>query len=436
MKSPLVRRFVAAISLSLGIVVAPLSLHPALADMPRGDAAEHGLSKERLKRVDEVINTHIALGHMSGATALVARDGEVVHFGTYGKQNLETGADTQEDTIYRIYSMTKPITGVAMMMLYEEGKFKLTDPVEMYIPEFKDLQVFAGVNEDGSLKTEPQKQKMTILDLMRHTAGMTYGIFSDTPVDQALRAQMEAGAATVTNQSMLQSMAEVPLLFQPGTRWHYSLSVDVQGALVERLSGMTLGQFFETRIFEPLGMKDTGFWVPNKDMDRFAELYTFSQEGKLVPVPAGGSLSLKQTEDDKPTWESGGGGLVSTTEDYWRFAQMLLDGGEFEGKRLLSETSIDMMRVDHTARYGINMGGLDTQGYGFGLNFGVILDPLKTGTYASVGEYNWGGAAKTLFWIDPAEDLVVIMMTQLLVPSELIDFRSGMRRAVYQAIVE
>ena len=412
---------------------APEQARVATTVLSRTSPESVGLSSERLGRMQAHFQKFVDDGRLAGLTTLVARKGKVAHFETYGMRDMETGDPTKEDTIYRIYSMTKPVTGIAMMMLYEEGHFLLNDPVEKHIPQFKDVKVFAGVNDDGSLKTVPQARKMTIRDLMTHTAGFSYGIFSDTPVDKLYRKAMEEGEQT--NAALIDDLATAPLLFQPGSRWHYSLSVDIQGYLVEKWSGQTLDVFFEERIFKPLGMKDTGFWVPNADKDRFSELYTYSREGKLVPVPPGGDLTLKQTEDDKPVWLSGGGGLVSTTMDYLRFSQMVLNGGTLDGTRLLSPKTVDLMTMNHVSHEALTLGGLGGQGLGFGLDFAVVVDPTKSNSVATRGEYNWGGAANTIFWIDPEEEMVVILMTNIFAGG-MTSWREELRAMVNQAVID
>jgi len=412
--------------LSLSAALMALHLAACGAEQP----ADTGLTfnQQRLARMDDVAKSFVDGKMLPGMSYLISKGGTEIRYGNYGARDMASNSPIKRDTIFRIYSMTKPITGIAMMMLYEEGRFLLDDPVEKYIPEFKDMPVFAGVAEDGSFITEPQARKMTMADLMSHTAGFTYGLFSNTPVDQKLRAALKPG---LTNADMIKILADLPLLFQPGSRWHYSLSVDIQGYLVEKLSGMPLDAFFEKRIFTPLGMTDTGFYVPAEKADRLITLYTYNKQGQLVSVPNDSPMRLTTDDTKKPSWLSGGGGLFATIDDYMKFANMVSAGG----KGLVSPTSIDLMRRNHVSNAALKAGGLAAKGQGFGLNFAVITDATKSGTVAYEGSYNWGGAASTIFWIDPTHDLVVIGMTSVLGgPSDLL--RKHMRAATYQALVK
>jgi CubicO group peptidase (beta-lactamase class C family) len=385
------------------------------------------VSSERLKRLESHFQSYVDKGILPGLTTLVARRGEIVHFQKYGQMNREAGKAMQDDTIFRLYSMTKPITGVALMMLYEEGRFKLTDPVGMYLPEYKDMQAYKETAADGTLVTEPTKRPMTVQDLMRHTSGLTYGVFGNTPVDKAYR---DAGLFDPTKnlEQLSKELGQLPLLYQPGERWVYSLSVDIQGRLIEVLSGKTLDVFFEEEIFKPLGMTDTAFYVPEDKHDRFVELYGIDGKGGMAPYR--GDFYLPQHQ--KPAFLSGGGGLVSSTLDYWRFAQMLENGGEFNGIRLLSPKTIELMTLDHLPE-GVK--GLRNDKQGFGLDFLVVKDVASLGTAGSVGEYNWGGLANTIFWIDPEEELVAILMTNVVYQGNL-PLREEMRQMVYQALLD
>jgi CubicO group peptidase (beta-lactamase class C family) len=333
------------------------------------------------------------------------------------------------DTIFRIYSMTKPVTGAALMILYEEGKFKLSDPVGKYIPELADLQVFAGVDDDGNMITEPADHPMTIRELMSHTGGLSYGIFAQSGVDTAY---VEAGIldANDTNAEFVAKLGQIPLKHQPGSRWEYSVAVDVQGYLVEVLSGQTFGEFLNDRLFEPLGMTDTDFHVPEEKLNRFAQMYVYGPEGQLIPSEMFPTADF--TVD--MAFESGGGGLVSTANDYMRFSQMLLNGGELDGERILAPLTVALMSRDQTPK-GME-GPMSGAGNGtvFGLDFAVIVDPVEAESY-SAGEYYWGGAAGTWFWIDPVEDVVFIGMIQQ-AGQGLPDVRSASRRLFYQAIME
>jgi len=324
--------------------------------------------------------------------------------------------------------MSKPVTGVALMILYEEGRFSLNDPVEKYLPEFRDLQVYAGEDDNGNMITEPQNHKMTIRELMSHTGGLTYGIFAQSPVDSQY---VEAGLLNPddTLEEFVGKLGKIPLKHQPGTRWEYSVSVDVQGYLVEKLAEMSFGDFLEERIFEPLGMTDTDFYVPEEKHSRFAQIYGYDDNGKLVP----GEMFDFAKFLEEPAFESGGGGLVSTASDYLRFSQMLLNGGELDGVRILAPLTVDLMHRNQTPRSMTGPMSAAT-GTSFGLDFAIIEDPVSAETY-SKGEYYWGGAAGTWFWIDPVENLVFVGMIQqsgALRP----DVRGITRRLVYQSIME
>ncbi len=392
-----------------------------------------GVSPQGLSRIKQHFEGYVSSGRLLGLTTAVARGGKLVHFETYGARTVDRANPTEKDTIYRIYSMTKPVTSAALMMLWEEGKFKLDDPLADYIPAFADTKVFAGMNEDGSMKLVDQARPITVKDLMMHTAGMTYGVFSDTPVDALYReANPFDGGGDL--EDFVNVLADLPLLFQPGTRWHYSVSVDVQGRLIEVLSGMTLEDFFRTRIFEPLGMDDTAFYVPADKLDRFSDMVTFHPETKEM-IQYNGPFEMEYTTPGGPSMKSGGGGLVSTTEDYARFALMLAGGGALNGTRILQPETVALMTQNHLPQAVIaNSAPAVTGEWGFGLGFAVILDPSKSDSPASVGEYNWGGAANTVFWVDPQEDVVALLMTNVLVPTNTFPLRADMRRLVYGAL--
>lgn len=389
---------------------------------------EVGLSEEKLGTLTKHIDDYIESGKLVGATTLVARGGRVAHFKTYGDIDKAAGTKMSEDAVFRIYSMTKPITGVALMMLHEEGKFELDDPISRYLPSFKNQRVFSGVNEDGSLRTVPAKREATVRDLLRHTAGLTYGVFGNTPVDQMyLKADLFDPEQSLAEQTA--KLGGLPLLYQPGEAWVYSLSVDVQGRLIEVLSGQSLGDFFAERIFKPLGMTDTGFSVRPDQKDRFVEIYAFDEEQKGLAAYRGdfyGDFTVK------PSIESGGGGLVSTTLDYWKFAQMVANGGKLGDVRILKQETVDMMRRNQLPD---NLKGIagGEQGLGFGLGFAVVQDPTKQGSLSRAGEYFWGGMANTIFWIDPTGDTVAIFMTNIL-PSGVYPLRNELRDRIYSAI--
>jgi CubicO group peptidase (beta-lactamase class C family) len=384
-----------------------------------------GMSSERLDRLKQHMQKEVDEGNTPGITSMIARHGKIVHFETYGYRDLENKVPIEKNTIFRIYSMTKPVTGVALMMLYEEGKFRLSDPVSKYIPEFKDLKVVVDPWQKGpDIDLEDVNHEMTIRELMSHTAGFTYGLFSYYNVDYMYQAANLLDYHS-TLKEMIRSLSEIPLLYQPGEHFHYSIAVDVQGYLVEVLSGMSFRDFLMEKVITPLKMVDTDFYVPEEKHDRFAHIYMREKGGELVSND--NSMSLNTNVFYNPvTFFSGGAGLVSTTMDYMRFCQMLLNGGELDGVRLLAPGTVDLMRRNHLPE--------DVKGAGerdFGLDFAIVKDG-KNGE--SIGEYSWGGAAGTWFWIDPLEDLVFVGMRQQF--GQRPDLEKRSRPLVYQAIIE
>src|SRR5436190_12190013 len=339
------RRVRLGMILLLSVAVAPpalLAQRPAAVatlELPVAKPESVGFIPGALDKMDAGMQDLVDKKQLAGIVTLVARHGKVVQHKAYGVQSLETGAPMKTDTIARIYSMTKPITGVAMMMLYEEGKWKPTDPVSKYIPEFKNVKVFAGTGSDGAPKLEAPAHEPTMGELMSHSAGFTYGLFGNTPVDKLYQAAGPLNAPSL--QEFITRVAALPLLYQPGTRWVYSVSVDIQGYLVEKLSGKTFPDFLRTRIFEPLGMKDTAFFVPEEKLPRVATIYSWrAADNALVADRRDPQISTP------PLLPSGGGGLYSTAADYYRFAEMLLEGGQLEGKRLLKTSTVEMMRTN------------------------------------------------------------------------------------------
>lgn len=392
-----------------------------------GDAESVGMSSASLDRINPVLQGYVDDGELVGAVSMVARHGEIVHFEKFGVLNKDNSAPMEKDSIFRIYSMSKPITTVAAMMLYEEGKFQLTDPVEKYLPEFKNILV---LTEDGKL--EKQARPFTIQMLMSHTAGLTYGVFGNTPVDQQYR------KANILNNKdlaeMVTELGKIPLQYQPGTRWHYSVSVDVLGRLVEVISGQSFDEFLQQRIFDPLEMSDTFFEVPKNKVSRFGTNHTYNPQTQSLEISDFPEVS--QFSNDV-TFFSGGGGLLSTAEDYMKFCQMLLNGGEFNGHRILGRKTIDYMTLNHLNGIFADRGGENGEtrpGAGFGLGFGVVVDAPKTGVISSEGEYNWGGAAGTIFWIDPVEDLISIVMIQHM--NVQVPLRNTFKALTYGAITE
>ncbi len=388
-----------------------------------------GMSSERLTRLHDGMQQLVDDGRLAGITTMVARSGRVVDFQTYGFRDLEARDPMEEDAIFRIYSMSKPVTSVALMTLYEEGAFRLSDPVEKYIPEFSDLQVAADWGPDGPVLEEPD-HPMTIRELMTHTAGLAYGIGAPGPVD-SLYAARGVLSRDQTLEDMIEKLSAIPLRHQPGMRWYYSIAVDVQGYLVEVLSGQPFDEFLQERIFEPLRMVDTGFHVPEEDHDRFARYYGYDDADELVPTGNTDAEVGSRPYLDPTTFFAGGMGLVSTTTDYMRFAQMLLNGGELDGTRILSPTTVELMTRNQMPRERPER----SPGEGFGLGFSVVLDPVASEFY-SEGEYYWGGAAGTWFWIDPVEELIFVGMIQQRGGSRRPDVRSISHRLTYQAITE
>jgi len=370
-----------------------------------------GFSAQRLKRLDSAMQALVDQGHLPGVTTMVVRHGKVVAYEVHGKKGFD-GPPMTKDTIFRIYSQTKPVTGVAMMMLFEEGKWRLDDPVSKYIPEFAKLQVYKGQNPDGTFITEPAARPPTMRELMSHSGGFAYGLVPDNPVDKAYVSTGVLGAKT--GQEFIEKVAALPLVGQPGAQWKYSASVDIQGFIVEKLSGMSLADFMRTRIFEPLKMVDTGFYLPAEKANRLASLYLWGPKQQKL-VPAEGFMVLDITKP--PAVASGGGGLVSTSADYARFSQMILNGGELDGARILSPSTIKLMGSNHlgdnimTGQEGSFRNG---RGQGFGLDFMVITDPARAGTPTGEGTISWGGAAGTWFWIDPKNDLFFLGMIHIL----------------------
>ena len=400
---------------------------------------EVGLSGERLTRIEQHLNRrYIEPKKIAGTLTLIARHGQVAYLSPLGLMDIERQKPMTEDTIFRIYSMTKPITSVALMMLYEEGYFQLDDEVHKHIPEWRNLQVYASGNYPLFLTQRPERL-MTIRDLMTHTSGLTYHFMERTNVDAAYR-QLGVGVVggPSTLRGMIEKLAFLPLEFSPGTKWNYSVSTDVLGYLVEVMSGMRFDEYLKKKIFEPLKMVDTDFYVPPEKLDRLAANYS-RQPDKTIKVEDDPGNS---TYSRPPTFFSGGGGLVSTAADYYRFCQMLLNRGELDGARILGRKTIELMTMNHLPG-GKDMSELSvstftqvaTEGTGFGLGFSVHLGSDKSQVIGSVGEYAWGGAASTAFWIDPVEDLIVIFLTQFM-PNATFNFRNQLKAIIYPAILD
>jgi CubicO group peptidase (beta-lactamase class C family) len=408
----------------LTLILATASLHSAvaafgrggeqtrvatLAPLPTATPESVGFAPGAHNKMDEGMQGLIDQKSLAGIVTLVARKGKVVQHKAYGMQSVDAGTPMRLDTIARIYSMTKPITGVAMMMLYEEGKWKPSDPIAKHIPEFASLKVFAG-EKDGQPVLEAPAHPPTMGELMSHTAGFTYGLFGATPVDVMYRKNNPLEAPSL--QGMIDRLATLPLLYQPGTRWVYSVSVDVQGYLVEKLSGKTFPEFLRTRLFEPLGMVDTAFFVPAEKLSRVSDIYSFDKAKMgLVAEPRDPNISKM------PGLPSGGGGLYGTAADYFKFAQMLLNGGEFNGTRILKKDTVDMMRTNVLSAEVLNgNNGIGQARFspaqGFGYDFAVVLDPAGAKRQVGKNSYWWWGIAGTWFWIDPTNDVVFVGIIQ------------------------
>ncbi len=383
---------------------------------------EVGLSSKRLQRLDDVLRGEIDIGRVPGTVALVARRGKVAHFEALGARDPASAAGMHKDSLFRIYSMTKPVVSVAAMMLWEEGRFLLGDPLPKYLPEFADRKV--AVERGGRIELVPAARDITLQDLLRHTSGLTYEFRGDAPV-QKMYMEAKTYRRNQTNAEQAATLAALPLMYQPGTRWEYSRSTDVLGRIIEVLTGDSLGEVLAERILKPLGMTDTDFFVPPAKHQRLAEPFARDPD-------TGAEVQLLEVRD-RPSFESGGGGLVSTAMDYARFLQMLLNGGTLDGVRLLSRKTIEYMTADH-------LGGVPgtpdllIPGYGFGLGFAVRLQTGIAQVPGSTGQYYWGGLAGTTFWIDPAEQLFALLLIQA--PGQREYFRVLFRDLVYAAVAD
>ncbi len=389
--------------------------------------SEVGLSAERLKRLDDGLQAMVDDGKLAGVVTLLARHGKIAFVDVAGVQDIESQRPMSRDSIFRIYSMTKPIVGVAMMMLYEEGKWRLNDPVSQFIPEFAALRVYEGDNPDGSMKLVDSNRSMTMRELMTHTAGLSYSLDLRHPVNRLFQ-DLPVRDPMKPLRVMIDRLSTLPLLAQPGTRFIYSSAVDVQGYLVELLSGQPLGEFLDERIFVPLGMTDTAFFVLPSERDRHALRHTTNDDGKLVINSRGEPFS------ETPPGPSGGGGLFGTADDYLRFTQMLLNGGEFQGTRLLAPRTVQMMRTNHMSAEATAQMHQTRPGMGFGMDFMVYMDPAAAGEPHMPGAYYWLGIDGTWFWIDPELDLAFVGMIQHQGAAQR-EVHGLSRNWVYQAIV-
>ncbi len=391
-----------------------------------------GLSSQRLERIRPIMQQHVDNDHIVGIVTLIARHGHIAHLESCGYSRLDSHQPMAPDTILRIYSMTKPLTSVALMTLYEEGRFQLGDPLSAFVPEFADVKLYAGETESGPALADLERP-ITLHHLLTHTAGLAYGLSDETPVDTLYRQwRWTHREANLDLATTVRELAGLPLVCQPGTRWKYSMATDVLGRVIEIVSGQSLDTFLRERVLEPLGMSDTGFWVPGDKADRLAGLYAPSEQG-LQPVPVG---NLVLDFEIKPSMLSGGGGLVSTTIDYWRFAQMLLNRGTLDGQRILGRKTVEYMMRNHLPSdlLPFVLNGTAHPGSGFGLGGEVVTNPAAYGVLSSAGSFGWGGMASTKFWVDPKEDLIGIIMPQVFGNSA--PFQSQFRVLTYQALTD
>jgi CubicO group peptidase (beta-lactamase class C family) len=397
-----------------------------------------GFSSERLERLHALMQQSVDQKQIAGIVTILARHGKIVDYRTYGQRDMAAGAPMTKDVIFRDYSMTKPVTGVAMMILYEQGKWLPSDPIAKFIPEFAHLKVYKGVDADGKVILADSDHAPTMRELMSHTAGFTYGFFGNTPVDKMYRESQPLNSANL--QEFIDKLAKLPLLYQPGKGWTYSMSMDIEGYIVEKLSGQSLPDFMRDQIFKPLAMKDAGFFVPADKRNRFSAVYTTGPKGDIVPVAAGPS-GRSTDYSAEPTLPSGGGGMVSTAADYYRFAQMLLNGGQLNGKRILAPATVKLMTSNHvpaellTGQFGIGQMVM-RPGFGYGYNCAVVFDPPEANLPEGKGTFFWDGAAGTWFWVDPTNDIVFIGMIQRMLSPASPNLEFESRAAIYGALVD
>ena len=404
--------------------------------LPLVSPEQVGLSAARLARISGWMRGWVDSGKLPGMTVCVMRKGQLAFAETYGKADVERNKPMRPDTIVRIYSMTKPLTSTAIMMLYEEGRFQLDEPISKFIPAFKNPRVYAGGSR-GKIDSVPAEREITFRDLLTHTSGLTYGFMESTPVDAVYRDQkIDFGTATASLADVIERLAAVPLIAQPGKAWNYSVATDVLGCLVQVISGQPFDVFLREKVLKPLGMLDTDFIVAKDKQERFATCYMPGKDGKLAVMDD----PTKSTYLAPRKGYSGGGGLAGTAGDYLRFCKFMLNKGELDGVRLLGRKTIELMTSNHLPGDMADMGmprfsESPYYGIGFGLGFSVMINPAKAQILGTAGEYAWGGAASTAFWCDPAEDMAVVLLTQLY-PSSTYPIRRDLRVLTYQAIVD
>ena len=425
------RVLVGTAAVTAGLAGAEADL-PKMDGVPTAEAESVGMSSERLERIDQVMKAYIDRGETAGVVTLVARQGKVVHFSAQGQRDVESAAPMTHDSIFRIASMTKPIASVALMMMYEDGHFQLRDPISKWLPEFADMRVAVpappGARITSRFDTAPANGPITVQQILTHTAGLANSYRGITqPEFMEMSAETRSGD---TVGDMLKRLAKLPLNFHPGEHWEYGRATDIVGRLVEVMSGQTLDEFFKDRIFEPLDMTDTHFYLPESKLDRFAALYRPGDDNQIAlsEAPLAGSRYVAEPH----TYFSGAGGLVSTARDYFRFSQMMLNGGELDGVRILSRKTVEMVTANHTGDKEIWLAG---PGYGFGLGYAVVTDLGPAATPRSEGTYYWSGAFGTIFWIDPEEELIGMVLQQLR-PYVHLNVRPDMASMTYQAIID
>ena len=395
-----------------------------------------GFDADRLGALDGYMSGMVEAGMVAGTSTLLMRHGQIVAFNTFGKARLGDEAALARDAIFRIYSMTKPVTGVAMMILFEEGRWRLDDPITDVLPELAGQKVFAGLAPDGTMLTQDAIRPPTMRELMSHTTGLGYGLFDVHPIERAYR---EAGVMMAnSHEDLVRRAATIPLMFQPGTEWFYSIATDLQALVVERLSGQTFGEFLRTRIFAPLGMVDTGFHVPTDQVHRLTEMYSGDGKGGLKAATEAFDMPINDYTHP-PRFEGGGGGLVSTAIDYARFCQMILNKGELDGVRVVASASIDLMATNVIPDAVLNTTNPlrllpFNPAFGFGLDFAVVIDPQALGAVEGKGTLSWGGGGGTWFWIDTENDLIFFGMIQRMADPVSSEFRARARTLTYAAL--
>ena len=393
--------------------------------MKNSTAEKGGFSADRLAEINHLMNRYIENGLAAGISAAIYRNGGVCYFDKAGHADLASQSPIKDDTIFRIYSMTKPITSVAIMMLWEQGKLRLNDPLSRFLPKYKEMTVY--VSDDEFV---PARSEITIKQLLTHTSGLSYGNFENPPPAQIYAESDLLFTADQTAESMFSRLADLPLIHHPGEVWRYSLATDVLGYVIEIVSGMPFETFLQKNIFEPLGMVDTHFTIPAEKIGRFATLYGEMKDGTLGPIP--NSMGGDYT---KPGFDSGGGGLISTMADYMQFAKLILNKGELDGVRLLGRKTIELMTSNHLPQSMLPITlGKTIPGTGFGLGFNHILSPAELGVANSVGNHGWGGWASTTFWVDPVEEMIGLLMVQY-IPQNDYFLGTDFRTAVYQALI-